>query len=272
MESAARWWEFYFVRYALGTLVGALIVNQALRVDARFSDFMLFGLGGDEPASRLMLVMGYGLVFCYVASVPILVLHASRLVIWIRPKYERQGSEKRKVLGNLTSGDLRVLACVLTCTTAVMMLLNIYIGFSREIGEDGFLLKLITSAVVAVVCIEWVALLILLFYSNRAYERMKMLSVSRARSANVGGIVDSYRHMREHGNSIFIVVLEFVLGAALIGVLSLIEEPKIESEYVQQLASALVPMLLLWILPGAGIWVFTALLERRFAFDRSFQG
>lgn len=267
MESATRWWEFYFVRYALGTLVGALIINLAFRVDPRFSDFMLFGLGGDQPASRLTLILGYGLVFCYIASVPILVFHAARLVAWPGPRTKRSTSRK-KIVGSFSAKELRLLLCALTCSVTVMLLLQAYLGISRGVRESGFLLSAITTAVVVVVCLEWVTLIVLFFYSERAYERMKALSLARGRSDNLGGIVDSYRHMREHGNSLFIVILELVFGAALIGAVSLMAEGPSEGSYVAELASALVPMILLWLLPGAGIWLFATLLERRFTFDR----
>src|SRR5690606_27487097 len=73
-----RWWEFYFVRYAMGSIIGAMIVFLLFRANPYLTP-LLFGVQDKplEPQS-LTLLLAYGLVFCYISSAPILVMHAAR--------------------------------------------------------------------------------------------------------------------------------------------------------------------------------------------------
>jgi hypothetical protein len=69
----------------------------------------------------------------------------------------------------------------------------------------------------------------------------------RANADKIGEqYVESYRHLREHGNAFFIVFLELLLGTALF-----------YSPFPW------VALLALWIFPAAGVWLFGTLLENR---------
>lgn len=78
-QNDSHWWEFYGVRYAQGTVVGAMIVfflfsqNEALKkllfLPADPKDFGM---------PHLILLAVYGLAYCYIASAPILIMHAGR--------------------------------------------------------------------------------------------------------------------------------------------------------------------------------------------------
>ncbi len=72
--------------------------------------------------------------------------------------------------------------------------------------------------------------------------------VKRRASADEAGkeYVESYRHLREHGNAFFIVLLEFLLGSVL---------------FYSSLPWGVV--LMLWILPAVGVWYFGTRLESR---------
>ena len=80
-----------------------------------------------------------------------------------------------------------------------------------------------------------------------AYEYYDSLVKKRARADEAGKeYIESYRHLREHGNAFFIVLLEFLLGATLF--------------YSPVPWSVL---LMIWIFPAIGVWVFGTLMEKR---------
>lgn len=75
-----RWWEYYLLRYLVGTVVGAVLVAflnwhstspffGRLEPLVDLSDSAFLGVG---------LLAALGFAFCYIASLPILVLHATR--------------------------------------------------------------------------------------------------------------------------------------------------------------------------------------------------
>ncbi len=109
-EDYARWWESYLVRYAIGTVIGALcayILLEAAGDDLK-SRFLMIPpvtqdhisalveackkINANACAAQLQLFQGlysfniaqllllgiYGLAYCYIASAPGLVIHAVR--------------------------------------------------------------------------------------------------------------------------------------------------------------------------------------------------
>jgi len=97
IEGSFRWWEFYAVRYAMGTVVGA-IVFYFLCLATPVLKPLLFeatATPGTVPGAtplpsikldsvQLTLLAAYGLVYCYIASAPILVFHAGRFLLTLR--------------------------------------------------------------------------------------------------------------------------------------------------------------------------------------------
>src|SRR5271157_3260791 len=83
-EGPARWWEFYAVRYAMGTVVGA-VAFSFLCSQRQETQSLLFGTFASNAISletpRLILLAVYGSIYCYIASAPILVFHASRFLL-----------------------------------------------------------------------------------------------------------------------------------------------------------------------------------------------
>jgi hypothetical protein len=186
-KSGAHWWEFYVVRYAMATLVGA-VVSYVLCS----SSSVLKPL-----AARWEYLAGLGLVYCYIASAPILVLHSGRFVLrW----------DSKRVRWGYVPPLMSLLAGV------VMQL------FLPEPTMDRSVYFLFLVAVVIgvfVFSLQVVVVCRVLHDSNALWNFYKDLSERRAH-LDIGEIVDSYRHMREHGNSLFIVFLEIVLGVILV--------------------------------------------------------
>ena len=74
-------------------------------------------------------------------------------------------------------------------------------------------------------------------------------------------MTDSYRHLREHGNSFFIVLLEIVLGVTLFGIGRYLVG---DSSASKRMLSYIV-VLLVWIIPAVFVWLIATVFERRFA-------
>src|SRR5271169_6420442 len=78
-ESSNRWWEFYAVRYAMGTVVGSVAVlflcAQRPDIQSLLPGTLAVNLSGADTA-KVFSAAAYGLIYCYIASAPILVFHA----------------------------------------------------------------------------------------------------------------------------------------------------------------------------------------------------
>jgi hypothetical protein len=82
---------------------------------------------------------------------------------------------------------------------------------------------------------------------TKAFDYYHDLTKKRAQATAAGKeYIESYRHLREHGNAFFIALLELLLGAAL---------------FYSPVSWAVV--LMLWITPAAGVWFFGTFLESR---------
>src|SRR5271157_846880 len=67
-DGSVRWWEYYFVRYAMGTIVGGIVCYVLCSSTPILSPLV----------THLEYLAAFGLVYCYIASAPILVFHAGR--------------------------------------------------------------------------------------------------------------------------------------------------------------------------------------------------
>lgn len=145
-DSNVRWWEFYLVRYFVGTVCGTLIV-LFLVLDKGSTVHQLITnqvpsvkdapQGGIHWEATHLWVYGLiGLAYCYIASGPILFLHTMRGIFG---------------------------------------------------GKGPFT-----------------------FYQDLSKQRAK-----RSDSKQMKEYVESYKHLREHGNAFFIVLCELILGFIL---------------------------------------------------------
>jgi hypothetical protein len=270
---SSRWWEFYAVRYAMGTVVGA-VVFLLLCSSVPTLRPLLFGTGisdttsptdnvslsvkpntakadTDKPdttkikldAVQLTLLAVYGLIYCYIASAPILVLHAARFLLsldvgaWVRV---------RRFL----------------CYGLVPLILGIsaYVwGASRFGLVERCFYAVIALIVGLIVWLQYVVVPLTLFRSKELYAFYERLAGNREGAR--GGMTDSYRHLREHGNSFFIVLLEIVLGVTLFGIGRYLVG---DSSASKRMLSYIV-VLLVWIIPAVFVWLIATVFERRFA-------
>jgi hypothetical protein len=240
-----RWWEFYFVRYFVGTALGAIIVLfLAMSESPAFTSqgevaTILKSLKPDKFESGYIAVLAtIGLTFCYLASSPILVLHATRGSL-----LEIRAHSNWRLISCFV-GLILIVAGLQSWALWDVLLIKGNPWKSHDFYVGSILLLFVSVIFIGQLFLLWLSL------SNReknAFEYYDNLVKKRA-DANEAGkeYIESYRHLREHGNAFFIALLELLLGATL---------------FYSPAPWAV--LLILWIFPAAGVWFFGTLLENR---------
>ncbi len=241
-SSSYRWWEFYFVRYATGTIVGGMVFFFLCATNSTLKALLLGATFQHVDAGLLPLFAVYGLAYCYLASAPILVLHACRFQIKLRP-------EKRSRIA-------KRIALVFIPPIVTAWFLHRYFDSSSVIWLLAVSLGLL---------IWWAqALLAYSAFANidALLDFYRHLAFARQREQAGGGLVESYRHLREHGNSFSIVLFELVLGLVIFTLLG--SEPvsgmRLKDE---QAVSTLAFVVLIWVIPAASTWLLGTVMERK---------
>lgn len=235
-----RWWDFYLIRYFIGTLLGCivfyLIINKFRYPDGTKNDDSILGTNFNdvfeviiEPGSTigLLVILFGGMLFSYISSGPILILHASRLGL-------RFGQlSKRKMKFN----------------SAGLMLIILFGSF---LGVLVYQLIEISPWVALINLIALVPFLLFIYLwcsDGNSSEETKLdelcYKIVKKRSAE-NEFPQTYRHLREHGNAFFIVFTEILLGGSL---------------YFASSSSDILVILSCWIIPPLFMWFFANYLE-----------
>jgi hypothetical protein len=232
LMGSSRFWEYYAVRYFVGTVIGAIAIvafNEYSMSPLKGQIFPTLSSFKDAGAEHLVVLAALGLAYCYVASAPILAAHALRGQLDL--------ASKKGVLSSLVPvlGAFVVLGAVG------------YFAFDVPLWTARFWGMVIVAFVLSFQVVLFVQALFNGFV--RVSNYYSELAKARAgESKTVGEYVESYRHLREHGNAFGIVLLEICLATACIAAPS-----------VQWLSVLLV----LWILPATGVWLIGTVLETR---------
>jgi len=244
--SSTRWWEFYAVRYGMGTVIGSAILLFLQHVPNGPLCALLPDLqAGHITGPQLTLLAAYGFAYCYIASAPILVLHAGRFCLDVDVRFS-VWIKRLSVMASVPA----ILAIV--CWTVVQ--------------TSYWEIRILCSGVVLIfVLIVWSQLLLV----YRTYQKKSDVWRTYTRLAGkrhhaVGDIVNSYRHLREHGNSFLIVVFEIVLGVILYcagNCLSAVDRSEV---YATQMALTYISIILIWVIPACFVWLIGMVLERKF--------
>lgn len=232
MESN-RWWEFYFVRYFIGSVLGALVVMAlAFHPESRLSSVIasLFDFSGSDvlklKSDHFWVILSFGIAFCYLASAPILVMHA------LRANIDFQGG---------ISTNIKVWAYRILVLSIALSLLYFWSG------QD--LTKLPFALVYAFIVALQLNLVIPAVFNRfrLVFDFYKRLTRNRAKdSADRKQYIESYKHLREHGNAFLILFCELVLGCALF--------------FSSSLSEALL-VVMIWLIPTIPIWFLGTSLE-----------
>lgn len=231
-KGTSRWWEYYGLRYFVGTVAGAVaIVFLSRSADSPLnrSGFRCFNDLSNLGIKELTALAALGFAYCYIASAPMLLLHATRAHLDLKPLRCRP---------RLFALAL-VLVVIALLQLAVVEWLSIVWWSDRWLGALLFLTVIVLQAAMIVDLQRNHFGTIILFYDELAQARAKE---SRA----VEGYVESYRHLREHANACAILVLEFVLALALVSA----REPLLA-----------VCAVTIWLLPSTYAWVIGSVLE-----------
>ena len=242
-----RWWEYYTVRYLVGSVVGAVAILYL----GKYSPFCKHVQPLLDPLLQesnyflsTIALAALGFAFCYIASSPVLVFHTCRA-------YFRCPT---------------LCKCWKRFSIACWIVIAIIIMAVSIICADSKHLSLLAMILLLSIFIPQIALLIFVcidrfkiietFYEDLAKKRAKPAksklnkteSDTKEKSLQTEYIT-SYRHLREHGNAMGIIVLEVILASALANL------PSINSAVV---------VLVLWILPGVFAWIIGTVLEFNF--------
>ncbi len=281
---STRWWENYLVRYLTPSIAGALIVNWVVGENDALRTMLYLPSPADKQTGistqQLTLLFLYGNLFCYIASYPILVFHATRSLLFAEdggaPKF-RPGIAD----GYLWSVLLGFVAMLATrCGSA-----GLYLAFAGVTAFSGIQIFQL-----------WIGYRggrIYAFLHRLGQKRSGCSTGRRPASADFCGpndsqaesdccetqnhqatadcrlklvheVTTSYRHLREHGNTAFILLLELTLA----GLSSAVIASSGPSATYQ--LSILALLISIWILPAMYVHLLGQYLERRFSTDESF--
>ena len=238
-QNDSHWWEFYGVRYAQGTVVGAMIVfflfsqNEALKkllfLPADPKDFGM---------PHLILLSVYGLAYCHIASAPILIMHAGRGLLF-----------RSKTNLNPNRGLVCRVLWVL-----VPSLLTSTIYFLNAAPQKT--IESLSVFMFAMLIMFQVQILWSIFRKSWKETIDYYLAIVEKRNKHKdSGYVESYKHIREHGNSFLIVAFQFFLAFPIF---MFVSQQTIASE---DAIRHLLIIVLVWMLPAATIWFFGNKLE-----------
>lgn len=255
-RAESRWWETYLIRYPVPSLVGALalfVVLLALPA-SRQSVLELVRSEGDHAnfdKTGILLLGGAlgvgGVVLSYLASTPMLVLHAMRP--FIRAKHRASLSTAFPLLALLVAMGVGIVVIVGPVFVATL------VGGVRWLVMGLFLI-VIGCQVFLLSRFIWNK------QSRALFDYYTTLSAKReARSHSE--FLTSMRHLREHGNAVSIVCLEFLVSAT--GYFMFSNESM--STYEQVLAAS--ALLGSWTLPAAVVWYVAQQLEAELEGDTS---
>lgn len=282
-----RWWESYLVRYFMPSIAGIAIVAWLVSVGGDdFRKILFFGHVGEELTTPVVILLVlYGNLFCYIASYPILGFHATRVI-----DYSDVGWKPTKFDGNIVTFSVGVLTLLVIIVVPNMywqiFSFAIVIIFSAiqlcrvkiSINKGEFKgLKGQTPKVYAYVHalakrrgnLE-ITNISALADTDRNFVRSNTSNNNDSKTIKKTTnwhkeVIESYRHMREHGNSAFIFFLEIILSALCFMLLSVNTNANVKLSMVAILFS-------IWALPAISVHMLGQSIERRFShFDRRVQ-
>lgn len=287
-SGTTRWWENYLVRYLMPSIAGVAIINWLCSHGGNGLRSLLFlPLPGERiDATSVTLLFLYGNLFCYVASYPVLVFHATRTMDFSDGKWPARP---------LLDGYI----------TTIVLIAFAFSGFHYCSQEHRYWFAFLLTLIF--VFIQLRRLWLVLFprvvvrgcsdsvsfaygYAYALARRRGIPSETETKGPLKNGdeaasvsadadddqevtttreiiwrrdYMDTYRHLREHGNSAFIFLLELTLAALVYCVIT-----KPGQSPAQQLG-AIGTLFAVWAVPAAFVHLLGQHLERRFShFDR----
>ena len=252
-----RWWENYLVRYFVPSICGMIIIFWLhQKAGLNLPEFIL---PSNENFNSTHLITWFllGTLYCYLASYPILVFHATRVL-------DFEDGKGKILLPN---------PYFITSVVIISSLLAIWLN------------KVCYAVIPLLFFLGYQLFRLYCVYSlkktkgfSRAYAYLYKLSQRRSIQEEpedidgeaedkitpslVQDMVDSYRHLREHGNTAFIILLEITLAPFFVLTIKLKEN---YPEFNLADFFFLSLMLSIWIFPAALTHLLAQHLERSFS-------
>ena len=255
-----RWWENYLVRYLVPSIAGMFILmwlnknlvgsgivevsvisNETVKAGIleKYLPMLKLTDGKDFNTASLMGWLLLGTLYCYIASYPILVLHAVRVYLLNKKNISY-------ILGILLMIVYMIcLALYLKIFCLILIFVIIFSGFQcyflyevakvTEGGEGYDYMKYLTKA------------------------KNPVKTDAETNPGYIKDITDSYKHLREHGNTALIILLEILLAFILYFSLHFERGNKFMDFSIVSI------ILIIWIFPAALVYFYGHLLERKFS-------
>ena len=270
VSNTTRWWENYLVRYFLPSVVGMIIlrwldINSQCAIREYIPVFLLADWK-DFDISHLIVWLLFGSLYCYISSYPILVFHATRVL-----DFKDRAGTMNSILCNpyLHSILFTVIAylaawldnlCMVFFAVILFTFTQLYRLYRVYADQRSFQFKEDFKSSIAYAYLHKL--------SNRrsVKEEMREIAIDGKnddRNKNKktilkhSDLVESYKHLREHGNTAFIFLLELGLCPVLFVGLNH-QKNYVDFAYVSVL-------IVIWIIPSALVHLLGQHLERRYS-------
>lgn len=230
-------WDYYYLRYFVGAIIGAgLLIALWVGDPEVLPSFQhTFPRAPHEWAHLAAVIAALGtagLAYCYIASAPILLMHGLRF----------RFSPKEQWWGWLIRAPLIL-------TTALLCVFAFYFGATKpsSLRSDLFRLLLLYAPYGFIVLLQILSLSCgKLDPVRRFYAALALQRARASHEAPVDEYVESYRHLREHGNAFLIILMEVILAAAL---------------YAADTTIRFFTVAVIWTLPATFSWFLGTWLE-----------
>jgi len=234
-SSDSRWWQYYAMRYALGVGIGTPIVALLWRA---YTDVLSPKMSLPGPFSGTVAALFWaaaGTAYCYVASVPMLTLHSTRTIL-------------RRTNGWIIACFAFIVISLTVAGACDLFLINLLVSHPWVLRSTGVV------ALVMIAGSQFVLLWNVLRNPDGTHHFYDQLSRRRTKLPD---FVESYRHMREHGNAVSIVVFELLLAFILWSL-----RPTGSDGGAAILVGRVGLILAVWLTPSALVWLIGSSLER----------
>src|SRR5581483_9438366 len=200
-KSSGRWWEYYFIRYSFGTVIGAALIFLLADSIEPLKKLMSTVLADPKNVGTkdLTILAASGFVYCYVASAPMLALHAMRIQLFAI--LDTKPAQRSHNTDELLGVEFSWIFAILPATLVLALLAGLSYLFSQNWHRS--LLGLISFSLV-VFC--QMTLILSAHRDDFIKIRRFYRRLTNARSSEKSEeYVESYRHMREHSNAYSII-------------------------------------------------------------------
>lgn len=243
-----------------------------------------------------------GVAYCYICSTPITILHSTRMMnTWFR-RYSRTfwmvwAISQAIYLSRMLSGSrvwydvLLVLIMIVVCvrsthlaSTAIVpsggrisgarfaksVSIFTVITFCASLSVEHFtvlnpaLFLFALPAVWILIGQYWTIIRLLEDQSETFFKFYKNISKARQREKS-RDIRDSYTHLREHGNAIFVVMIELAILALLLCIVDVLDHFSASPPQKVDYYSSLLVLIGIWLAPTVFIWGLANRLENEFS-------